>query len=746
MKTQKDAAMYTRPLTSPSLSRLLLTFALATTVGSVAWAQDDGSYEVPDTSRAPSFSPPTQNRSAGNAATFDDSLSILEAPASAPMAVPGASTEIFPDASKVWMTVRDTSPVPVETARRGGKWLCSNGGCTAKAGSLGRTRVGDAMLRSIKLQAPQQMVPLTLWGRSSANDGGRLYFDPQLLGRRSYAHVCAYRPTDSSEASGPPVKPGDKVPTCIDQTASMPSADSSEITLGLEWPHESELANFRYLAIVDSCGNARVQPFQRIFTVPVFEVASGGCGKADGKVLRIFPQGGSIRVSAFNLDSPAVGNVMNATYRVTVPPLENDVEANPPKMLFPDILQQDLQVDCGPGLRKAATDSSGAPPMPPAVPPVAMAPAAAGAPALPPSNRPSPSAANAPPERFAASEPSPPAPAPTPMMMPTPPAPRGTTASKAGPKPLTHQGLVIAPEPLRLGNCRIRLQGQTKGRLIAPLALYVRLTRTDTVGIDGAPIDLLQEATRTWIVTPSNPEFILPALNSNFDGDSRLRLTVSSDPLSSDGKVVLLSDAGRIAGALADRDSTDDRRSGARRMVGSATIHSVPLCGESNFETLEGAGSCLRAYLTIPAMIATIQVIRAPWVERPIVQRGLLSPSAIGIALAFDAYDPVARKAFPVAAQIGGFAQGLSENRYGLMGYVGLAPTLPVLGQGGNTTSLGFLTGLGLEYITNQNGPDEGIKPTAFVSFVVQVGQASPGASGKANSSFGASAESASLP
>lgn len=314
-----------------------------------------------------------------------------------------------------------------------------------------------------------------------------------------------------------------------------------------------------------------------------------------------------------------------------------------------------------------------------------------------------------------------------------PPPPHEVKGTGPGPQALSHSAVVIAPEPLKQGNCRIRLQGQTKRRLVAPLALYVRLTRTDIVGQDGAPVDLLPEASREWIITPSNPEFQLPPLSAGFDGDSRLRLVVSSDPLSADGKVVLLSDSGRIASALAHEDTGEDWRKGARRMVGSLTIHSVPLCGTSNFQTLESAGNCLRAYLTIPAMLATIQVTRAPWVEKPLITRRILS--AIGVALAVDSYDPVERKAFPIAAQLGGFVQTLEDNRVGLLGYVGLAPTLPVLGEGGNTTSLGFLAGVGLEYITNQNGPDEGVKPAAFLSFVVQVGQANPatqGGSGKA--------------
>jgi hypothetical protein len=299
--------------------------------------------------------------------------------------------------------------------------------------------------------------------------------------------------------------------------------------------------------------------------------------------------------------------------------------------------------------------------------------------------------------------------------------------SKPGAQPLAHQGVVIAPEPLRLGNCRVSLLGQTKRRLVAPLSLYVSLQRTDKT-TNGAPIELLPDG--KWIVTPSAAEFNIPALSENFDGDSRLRLTVYSDPLSPNGKVVLLSDAGRVAATLRSQDNSEPER--ARRIIGSVTIHSVPLCGETNFQTLEGAGGCMRAYVTVPAMLATIQVTRAPWIERPIITRSVLS--AVGIALAIDRYDPVQRKAFPVAGQLGGFVQSLGDGRVGLLGYLGIAPTIPVLGSGGNTTSVGLLAGIGLEYITNDNGPDEGLKPAAFLSLVVQVGQATAG------SAFGGSA------
>jgi hypothetical protein len=168
-----------------------------------------------------------------------------------------------------------------------------------------------------------------------------------LVGRRSYGHVCSYEPVSTDAKTG--AKKPAKVVACKDGKPAMPTPDSGELTLGFQWPKESELADFRYVAIVDSCGNARVQPSQRTFQVPVFLVASGGCGTPDGQVLRVFPSGGWVRVTAFNLDQPAMGNVVNATYRVSVPPLENLVDTNPARHLVPDPVLEDLKVDCGPG-------------------------------------------------------------------------------------------------------------------------------------------------------------------------------------------------------------------------------------------------------------------------------------------------------------------------------------------------------------------------------------------------------------
>jgi len=677
-------------------------------------------------------------------ADFSGSLQVVRGPATVPGGqTPGTGPEIFPEASRVYMSIRDTDPVPIETARRGGPWLCSSGQCSTSLGDAGQSKIGDDMLRSIKLQTPTLPLPLTIWGRLDEVGKHVLDFDPVLLGRRSYQHVCAYKPIEPSDTKGP--RKVEKAPMCRDEPPQMPQPDSAEVLLGMQWPKQSEMADFRYIAVVDSCGNARVQPFQRTFTVPVFEVAAGGCGKADGKVLRIFPSGGWLRVTAFNLDQAAAGTVVNVTYRVSLPPLENLVESNPARMLFPDPQLEDLKVDCGPAMRKSPAGPDGLPTPPPGAKPPGLPPAAApppdavpgprdpdekanlvpGAPKKTPDARP----AGKPP--IALGKPTAPvAPKPTPMAPPkTPPPPKATPPKDGpGPQPLANNSLVIAPEPLRQGICRIRLTGQAKGRLVAPLALYVSLTRTDRTS-NGAPIELLSE--HQWIVTPNSAEFQLPPLAENFDGDSRLRLAVYSDPLNNNGKVVLVADATRVASSL--RSGGESMPESARRLIGSSTIHSVPLCGESNFETLDGAGSCLRTYLTIPAMLATLQITRAPWLERPLVTRSILS--AVGVALAMDSYDPVRRRAFPIAGQLGGSIQQLGDGRVGLLGYLGIAPTVPVLGDGGNTTSFGFLGGIGISYITNEVGPDEGFKPAAFLSVVVQVGQATPQASASGTAS-----------
>lgn len=764
---------------------MLIGSALAPTK---AFAQDEPEEPHPDEPVDPEPAPPMalapNNASQPQNADFSGSLQIVRGPGGSANGH-GPGIEIFPDAGRLWMSVRDTDPTPIERARRGGPWLCAKGACKATPGTTGQSRVGDSMLLSIKVQTPTLPLPLTIWGRKDQSGRQVLDFDPVLLGRRSYAHVCSYEPViddlqttpvplkqgappgpaapppgptgpvappgvppvaspvtpappgasqPSAPPGSPPGPPGaappapppirhdpNSVEACHDLPPPPPSPDSAEIVLGMKWPEAAELADFRYLAIVDSCGNARVQPFQRTFSVPVFEVASGGCGKADGKVLRVFPTGGFLRITAFNLEAPASGDIMNVTYRVTVPALENLEESNPAKLLFPDIQLKDLRVDCGPPIRKAPTDVEGIPRPPPGSAPPPPPPGVV-APPGPKVSKQIPSSLEKTPKGLAAKV----------DAQAPPPPPRSERHDKPGPQSLDHGSLVISPGPFRLGNCRITLLGQTKRRLVAPLALYVSLTRTDEM-LNGSPIAMLPPDRGRWIITPSDAEFTIPALRENFDGESRLKLAVFSDPLSPDGKVVLLSDAVRVSSTLRAGDAGDPER--ARRVIGSATIHTVPLCGEDNFETLDQAGSCLRAYLTVPAMLATLQITRAPWLEKPLVTRSVLS--AVGVALAFDSYDPVERRAFPIAGQVGGFVENLGEGRVGLMGYIGVAPTLPILGSGGNTTSLGFLSGIGVNYITNENGPDEGLKPTAFLAFVVQVGQANPATSLSGKASFG---------
>jgi len=663
-----------------------------------------------------------------------EAMQVLHAQRTAPEpGAPGTLAEIFPDSSKVWMSVHNVDPVPVEFARRGGPWLCASG-CRLENVSSRQTDTGDSMLRSIKMQTPTLPLPVTIWGRrgTGKSETQQLYFDPVLIGRRAYGNVCAYKPPEGPAAGGKPRKPE----VCTHEPPPLPTPDSGELTLGLRWPDQSDAANFHYLAVVDSCGNARVQPFQRTFTVPVVEVVSGGCGKPDGKVLRIFPEGGWIRVTAFNLDEPAAGDIVNLTYRVTVPPLENLVESDPARLLFPDALVKDLRIDCGPLLLKAAPDATGIPRPPPgmsAAPPGAVPPGATPPGAGPPGKGAPPPKPGQPPPKAGAP------PAGPPPTGPPPPSGADQPASTPGAKPLAHESLIIAPEPLRQGNCRLSITGQLKRRLAAPLVLQVLITRTDIVQDNGTPVTLHEAP---WVLTPSSDYFPIPPLRANYDGESRIRVAIFSDPLSPNGKAVLLSDATKVASTPKTQASTTEGILGARRLVGSVTIHSAPLCGESNFETLDAAGSCLRAYLTIPIMLASLQITRAPWIEKPLISRQFLN--SIGIALAIDSYDPVERKAFPVALQIGGFLQNLEQNRVGLLGYIGIAPTIPVLGEKGNTTSIGLLGGIGMSYIFNDVGPDEGIKPAAFVSVVVQVGQATPklssGAQGKAEAAFQQSA------
>lgn len=215
---------------------------------------------------------------------------------------------------------RDTDPVPVERARRGGKWLCSAGQCGLSLGEQGTSSIGNGMLRSIRLQTPGLPLPVSILGAWRAENSASISIPCSSVGATTATSARTGKPIEAVGPDGKPNPNRDKVMPCVDGTPRPPKPDSGELALGLQWPEATEMADFRYLAIVDSCGNARVQPFRRTFTVPVLEVASGGCGKPDGKVLRIFPNGGWVRVTAFNLDAPAAGNVVNATYRVRSPP------------------------------------------------------------------------------------------------------------------------------------------------------------------------------------------------------------------------------------------------------------------------------------------------------------------------------------------------------------------------------------------------------------------------------------------
>lgn len=680
-------------------------------VSGAAVAQDEDAPPIDD----PGF---TTNAASGELVKgWEGASRVLRVPGTAGGgAEERAAAEIFPDARKVWMHVSGVDPRPIEAARRGASaWICARGCEMSSEDAPGQPPVGDRMLRSIKVQTPAMPLPLTVWRPRGAGSKGELLFDPVLLGRRTYDHVHAYPPVSPTQAPGTI----DDIPALGQGRRKMPTPDSAEMFLGMQWPSSSEMADFQYLAVTDSCGNARVMPFQRAFTVPVFHVASGGCGKADGTILRVFPAGTWLRVTAFNLDAPAAGNVVSATFRVTVPPLEDLVSDDTPPLLFPDPKIDDLVIDCGPVVLKARRGPGGIPRKPGDGSPGQTAPpgmrAAGGQ--TPPGQTP-------PPGKAAPTKPSPGATG-GPTKSPPIVGAQILPASEPQGQPLAHQHLIIAPEPLWQGNCRIELTGQTKRRLVAPLALRVRVTRTD----DAKEIALGPLLDESWIVTPTDATFRLPPLGERMDGESRLRIEVYSDPQSPNGNVVLLSDAGRIERVV----QGDGERSFKRgqldlaRLVGSVTVHTAPLCGESNFETAVGAGSCLRGYFTVPAMLATLQVTRAPWVERPIITRSVLS--AVGVAFAFDSYDPVERRAFPIAGHVGGFVQDLGDDRLGLLAYVGVAPTVPILGEGGNTTSIGVLGGLGIEYITRTNGPDEGFKPAAFLSVIVQVGQANPSAS-----------------
>lgn len=627
---------------------------------------------------------------------FTGSIQVVHGPDGSSTKGPGI--EIFPDASRVYMNVRNTDMVPIERARRGGEWACKAGSpCKAEGESSSQEKGKAGMLQSIKVQGPTLPLPVTIWGRLSQDDSqGRLFFNPTLLDFKDYKWIAAYPPVvdDKTVPAVPSEEKGPEEARTPDNVQKKPDQPQNslpgqvDLLLAFKWPEESEFADFRYIAVVDPCGNATVLPYQRSFTIPARLNQTGGCDTPDGHAIRVFPDGGYVRVTAFNLDAPAVDDVMSVTYRVLIPALDNSGEADPAKLLLPDLEANSLTADCSP--RKA---DGARPATPPGAPPGI---------AVPPGMKIPPGAK--PPEGMAPAAPT----------APPPPAPTSTAM------PLNNGTVVIAPEALKLGNCRINLKMPKAARLVAPLAFHVSLVRTD------ADADSSGDLQAEWLVNHTSLEYNIPHLVDGH-GEARLKLVVTSDPLSRSGGVILLADAPRVAGL----EAASDLQQAVRRPLGSLTIHSVPLCGSYNFESVESTGSCLRGYLTIPAMLGVFQITRAPWIEKPLITRNVLG--AVGVAFAVDSYDPVERRAFPVAGQIGAFVEDLDDDHTGLMAYVGVAPTLPVLGEGGSTTTLGFLGGIGMAYIINSGGPDEGLKPTAFLAFVVQVGQANPTVSGKAN-------------
>ena len=512
----------------------------------------------------------------------------------------------FPTPSKSLdeLACADVNAVPIETARRGGKMgLARAGGARASPVGWGRATSAIGCCDRSNCRRRRCLFRYRFGVEARRARTGR---SSTIRCSSGGARMRTSAPTSLSTAAdpkAPQTKENDKIPMCPDGVAQPPAPDSAEVTLGMEWPKESEMADFRYLAIVDSCGNARVQPFQRTFTVPVFEVASGGCGKPDGKVLRVFPEGGWIRITAFNLDAPATDNVINVTYRVNLPALENSVESNPAKLLFPDLLLQDLQIDCGPALRKAPTDAIGIPgscrraqktaSSPPQAPPpprnnAGGKPGQARMPQVPPF-------------------PPPMLPAPMPPMQPPPKRELPAFGARCLRRSRTVRAAVIAPEPLKQGGychwIRLARSDQATPHRSAR-ALYVRLTRTDVVRTRrNADRSSPKSVARMDHHAPSNPEFQLPPLAAGFDGDSRLRLdrVERSAERRRQGRSALGFEVDIASAPLAHEDTGDERRKGARRMVGSLTIHSVPLLRRvRTSRSLDSAGNCLRVYLTHP--------------------------------------------------------------------------------------------------------------------------------------------------
>ena len=100
------------------------------------------------------------------ASDFRNAVRILRVPGNGEFgaAEANASSEIFPDADKVFMQVIGTDPLPIEAARRGARpWLCSSGCALSQPEGGSVEPMANELLQSIKLQTPTNPLPLTIW-------------------------------------------------------------------------------------------------------------------------------------------------------------------------------------------------------------------------------------------------------------------------------------------------------------------------------------------------------------------------------------------------------------------------------------------------------------------------------------------------------------------------------------------------------------------------------------------------------
>ncbi len=580
----------------------------------------------------------------------------------APPSATSAPVEIFPLAAHAWLHTLDLGDADykrIDAARRSlpGSWFCRTPAGAAACSAQGHVGPAegydDAILLSIRHMLPWAASAITVYNRRQG-----LLYDPRLVGH-AVNNLSRWKGEGIPRPAPPPMPApprahAGKQDVCPPvPMPSLPPSDG-ELQLVFRWPTPAETGDFRYIAVVDECNNAVVTRFARQFYVPAEVEATDSCTAAGvGRgPLKLLRGGTTLHVTAFNLDAPTRGNVLSSTYRVTVPNMETDADGHPAPVLVPDFSRDDLRLDC------SATEAPKAKPKP----------ASDKCPAGPP--------------------------------------PRAGHA-------MADESFVIGPEPLRTGRCRIVFDSPRISRLSgAPLLLHVTLERVD-VAADAGNRGLVHAS---WLVSPGpGRSFVLPPLGA-IEGDSRLRLTVSSDPAGASGKAIVFTDALRGV-----KHATGTTASGFRRDIASSTITTAALCGGWDFRTIEETGSCFRAYITVPVMLATFQMTRAPWEEKPIIDPSV--PGGIGVALAFDRYDPAKQQAFPLSLQIGGAFEKLTDSKNGILAYVGLMPSLPVLGKGGTTTSIGLLAGLGLTYIMDSAGPNEGFKPALFVAVVIGTGQ-----------------------